>query len=538
MAGQTQPGEAPSLPGVFIRRSSGLTRQVGAWDALVYATITPGFLNPLVFAMWAPSLYPGASMPYATLAVLLFFPIAALYWFLSVSMPRSGGEYIYISRILGPLPGLMSSFTISMVALSWMAFAGTWAVRYCIGATIRGLGILYANSNLISLADVFDNREIQMVVGTVLCISIVFIFLKGAKWVVNVCWAAVAAAGLAVVALAVSVLFGGNDFAANWTSLTGVDYNSIIPAAQNAGLTTQFTVMGTVMAGATYVGLNTLSGTFSANIAGEIRGVQKSQMLALLGSLAIQLVVWFILYQLIYSAFGTEWWISVTQLQATGNAVWPFGAHEPSVFMLLSILTKTPIVPVILALMMIINIFGLSTGQVFGPTRNMFAWAFDRLIPPSLAAIDSRYRSPWKVILICSFLGWVSFVIYLYEPDWMAKAGYSTMAWFVAWIILGIAGIVFPWRRPQLFAASPPLVKSRWLGLPLVTWLGAATLVVSLAIEGFVAWPMFQGLLPWEGIVTAAMFPIAPIFLFYGSRWYWKNHGVNLARQFEEVPPD
>ncbi|HWL91190.1 MAG TPA: hypothetical protein VNP90_07470, partial [Actinomycetota bacterium] len=71
---------------VFIRQSSGLTRQISPRDALMYSAMNPGLLYALVYIVWAPAFYPGAHMGIGVLFVLLIFPVAALYWYFSVSM--------------------------------------------------------------------------------------------------------------------------------------------------------------------------------------------------------------------------------------------------------------------------------------------------------------------------------------------------------------------------------------------------------------------------------------------------------------------
>ncbi|MCL5256920.1 MAG: APC family permease [Chloroflexi bacterium] len=531
--------QAPGQPaGVFIRRSSGLTRQISAWDALMYCATTPGIAWPIVYAVWTPWLYPGAHMVWATLAVLLIYPIAALYWLFSVGMPRSGGEYVYVSRALHPVFGLMCSFTISFVSISWTAVGFFWFFHYAFAQGFRGLGLLYGGTFWPDAANFVDQQWFQFLGGTILLLFLGYIFTKGARWMMTVSWIAISAGIVCMLILGLSALFGANNFAANFTSMTGMDYNSVIPAATAAGYPTQFVVFATLAGGATYVGLNTLASTFSANIAGEVRGVQRSQLIALIGSLTIQLVLWALMYWFQYISLGGQWSNSLYYLAETGNKAYTLPA-EPMMTMLIAVLTGSPIVTFLLFIAFALTAWGSLAGEAFGPTRNIFAWAFDRMIPPKFAEMGRRTRQPWLVLILTLAAVEAYYVIQIFEGAWMANVGYSILAWFAAWLLLGVAGMVFPFRKKDLFESMPPMVKARLGGLPVMTILGVLTFIISAFIVGLMLYIYYStGGLPAAGALMAASFLIIPIFIYIASALYWRNKGVPISKQFEEVPPE
>jgi len=192
---------------VFIRKSSGLTRQISARDALMYCAMNPGLLYALVYIVWAPAFYPGAHMGIGVLFVLLIFPIAGLYWYFSVAMPRSGGEYIYVSRTLHPALGLMSSFVISITALSWTGQLQDWWIRWGLADPIRAVGISSGNDGLISLANSLDRPIVRFLIGTGALLLTLWLFLLGTKAMMRVSYWAVAFAWLAVLILGVILVF-------------------------------------------------------------------------------------------------------------------------------------------------------------------------------------------------------------------------------------------------------------------------------------------------------------------------------------------
>ena len=81
---------------VFARKTSGLVKELGAFDSFAINLISLGpgpafalFLTILVFV-------PGVNLMWATLAAALVgVPVVATYALMAIEMPRSGGDYVY-----------------------------------------------------------------------------------------------------------------------------------------------------------------------------------------------------------------------------------------------------------------------------------------------------------------------------------------------------------------------------------------------------------------------------------------------------------
>ena len=88
-------------PEVFSRRASGLVRGMSPKSAFLYNFLTMGVILPWTY-VWAPLAFPGVSVWLACIfATLLELPIALAYVWLATAMPRSGGDYVFQSRVLG-----------------------------------------------------------------------------------------------------------------------------------------------------------------------------------------------------------------------------------------------------------------------------------------------------------------------------------------------------------------------------------------------------------------------------------------------------
>ncbi len=524
---------------LFQQSAIGFTRQISPYDTLVYSTVNPGLMYALVYLMWAPFLYPGAHMGWAIVTVAQMFVIAGLYWLLSVAMPRQGGEYIYISRILHPAIGLMSSFMISFTAISWTGVCTDWALKYALVEFFVSMRWATGDTSWMQYANMLNNLYVRAALGTILIFTIWVVFYKGSRAMMKMSWMALI--GTAVGALTFVVAFLITEpgaFAQNFTSLTGLNYNDVIPLAVEAGHPQKFLLGATIMAGSTYIILNTLGATFAANLAGEVRNVQKSQLLAMFGSLAILMAAWAIFYGFSYKNFGAFWTNCLMYLSGTGNAAYPFGKFEPFLTILIGIMTKNPIFIFLIALAFFMATFGSAAGMSFGPSRNIYAWGFDRLFPAKVSEIDPKSGSPLVASTIALVVAELFLLMDIFLPSWTAYIGYTIFTWFIAWVFLGVAGIIFPWRRKLLFDAAPPVVRGRFLGFPTISWLGILSTLISLLILYYLIIPFFNGDMPYTMIVMSAILLIIPLIVYYFSKASYAKQGIDIDIQFQEIPAD
>jgi amino acid transporter len=512
----------------------------------MYCAQNPGLLYALVYIVWAPAFYPGANMALGVLLVLLIFPIAGLYWYFSVAMPRSGGEYVYISRTLHPSLGLWASFMISATAVSWTGTIQDWWIRWGLNDAIRATGIAHQNQGWINLANSLDQNWVRFLIGSVsILVFTTWLYLRGTRAMMKVSYWAVGFAWLAVIILgALVIVTGRSGFEENFNRLSGAQYAAVLHAGQAAGALFKIGIFATVYAGVTYVMLNTLGQTFSSNLAGEIRGVGRSQALALFGSLVIQMAIWFAAYQLVYAGVGVNFMHSLDSLWLSGvDKLPPVLQHahttsEPVPMLLMAFFTGSPILILLFGLSFIVATWVSLAGLGFAPIRNVFAWSFDRLIPTRFADIRTKYRAPvWSIAAII-ISAEIFFVLQIYKNSWVGAIAFTIIAWFLAWIVLGIAGLLFPFRRKELFESAPPAVQRRLGGVPVVSILGAATLGVSIFVEWAILKPFFEGSLSWSQLATVGVMAAIPVVIYVIAHVYHQRQGIPLKLQFSQVPPE
>jgi amino acid transporter len=536
---------------VFVRKASGLVRVVSPTDALMYAFLAPTIPYAYHYLIWGQALYPAADYYAASLYILFLFPVAALYIWMSVAMPRSGGEYVYTSRIIHPFIGLLASWGMVLGGgLNWSGSLASWGTMWGLGAGSVVWGLQTHNPGLVQWGIQIGNPSTPFawVHGACLIIAAFFIMWLGTKWVMRVSWA---------IACVTWIMLGTYCYLAFTTSpamvaqrmqsLGGLDYNAILDQAKTVGWAPGVLAgpfgLSTVGAGMTYVGLSVLGSTYVANIAGEIKEVRKAQILAQLGSLALFIFYWELFTFATYSGLGLNLIQAIAALWAAGKDMQAFGglSFSPMTYYLTAYMTDNPILAMIAGPLgfYIIN-FGGIMALGFGPIRNLFAYSFDGILPSFVSAVDKKGHA-WGSALLGCIIALIIHTITTFT-SWLAMIAFTIAVWMISWAIFGIAGMIFPWRRRDIFDKSPSLVKTRVAGVPVVSILGLATFIVSVVACALIIYPAFTGaavaLQSQYLLATIAFLFGVPTVIFWVSYAYHKSQGIPVDLRFKEVPPD
>ena len=127
---------------LFTRQSSGLVREVSVTNALLFNTAA--FIG--VGVGWYPTFYSlafvaigtaGAFTTYGVAAILIGLAcilLSLIFASLTSVMPRSGGDYVFTSRIvprIGPFLGWLESWTLAFASVAIIAFEVPVFIRDC-----------------------------------------------------------------------------------------------------------------------------------------------------------------------------------------------------------------------------------------------------------------------------------------------------------------------------------------------------------------------------------------------------------------------
>jgi len=110
---------------LFVRNSTGLVRTASALDATIFnAVISAPIGSTLAWSIFFTLVaFPGAD-PVGVLIITLIIniPVLIMFALLGASMPRVGGDYVWVSRVLSPPLALISNLCMIMGGLLGAAY--------------------------------------------------------------------------------------------------------------------------------------------------------------------------------------------------------------------------------------------------------------------------------------------------------------------------------------------------------------------------------------------------------------------------------
>jgi len=453
---------------VFTRKASGLVRVMSPYSAFVYNILTMGIIFPWVFLV-SPTAFPGGSIPLGILiCTLIQIPIALSAVWLSTALPRSGGDYVFQSRVLGGGWGftlVMSGFVIWI--LVWTALSG-WLVGVLgLAPLLLGLGNVLGSAGLISVGLWVTTPLGLFVVSLINGGASAALLVSGFKNYVrfqHVIWYSI----LIGFAAALLILFGTsagvfperlNAFAAA-VGDSPTFYQDTLATAQGAGVNTapSFSWLLTLLVAP--VAWQSLQwSTYSAQQNGEIKEARsfRNQAFIMVGSLVVTGLLLALLGVALQNAAGTEgqvvasygyWYIDPTA-KIAGTII-----LAPS--MLAAVITSSPLLILLIGLGFTLNAFQIVCNCYVGMTRVMVAMSLDRLLPEWVSKVHERLHTPVNAHLLYFLLSIPIFALYSFRyTDFVLFTLGVTFGCGYVFAATALSGAFLPLRAKALYDASP-----------------------------------------------------------------------------------
>jgi amino acid transporter len=525
---------------VFVRNATGLTRQIGSSEAFLGNILAMGVCYFFVFAFFASFLLPGTNLPVTVLVTLVPGSIVAfLYYLFTVAMPRTGGDYIWTSRILHPSLGFVTNFLLTFTWLTSIATAVGWGITYGVAPMFAAIGLVENNTGLTSIASTLASPDTGFVLSAILIFLFIAPIFFGTKAAFRVMWGAFLVSLVGALVM-VAAFYSANNatFMANFNTLSGMNYQAIITkAALPLGFTVSATLTGSIFTMTNFLGFFS-----SSYFSGEVKRVARSQVIAMFGSLIFLVVIAFLIYGSSYYSAGSDFMNAISLLCGTGNSACTLPV-APVLNYLVAFARPNSLVIALSGLGLLATGLGGATLFAFVCVRNLFAWSFDRITPEALTKLDSKRGAPYVSIIVIMILS-VFFSAIYYFTQFFTYYVYATLNLFIVFVMVSIAAILFPYKLKGVFDSAPPIVNKKIGGFPVISLIGIIGVIVN-AFFGYetvtpAITPAVSGGVLLQYLAYASV-PITIIvgFAIYGVSYYYrKSKGVPLNKIFSEIPPE
>jgi len=568
-----------------------LVREVSVLNALFFntAAFVGGGLG------WYPVFYSLAFVPIGTFAGFTTYGWAAIivgafcvllaliFASLTSVMPRSGGDYVFTSRIvprIGPFIGWLESWTLAFASLAIIAFEVPIFVRNLqITGRVIGIG---TDIGFFKDANGWFAEQPGYVTGLpgfiaaviVLALIAVIVFQPTRRFHRIITWLAALGLGAGLVMFVVGMLaITPENFAANLPKYAdGITVDQLV----KAGIDNGFKADGINLDPAVFsfiagiVFLNYIGFQYSAYISGEVRGnVRRGILIALLGALAIGVFMNSVYTDFISARLGIDGQV------AWGASYWgffsdpPLPLGQPNSMPLTAAIAAPGLWPIwtLVSLGVTLFPFLLCPVYIVFLSRVQLAWSLDRQVPEWFGEVSERLRAPANAIFAALVLAGVFALLQNFpvlkavglgalapsaDPLLDGKLNLVSTLWFsilaaaLTWVMPGINALLVRWTRPDLVRDAP---FSRWLPLLGLIWVVfAVTLYWFAGIKPIIdavagalapgAEETALGYLNRTGITfTLLIFGVG--IVIYVIQWAVnRSRGIDTSLMYHEIPPD
>jgi APA family basic amino acid/polyamine antiporter len=524
---------------MFVRKATGLVRGWSVRDAFIYAT----FAINLVTLGWyifgfAPSTIPNGNLMWAVIvggAYLIFQAIT--YAALIAVMPRAGGDYVWMSRVLGGGIGFV------LAACGWWFILWHWVPIYAYILQIQVLQPLSAIVGWHSGLSFWVGHTGTFVASMITALMASLFIALGIRTYARIqkfCFYG-GLLGLAIMAIMLLVTSHAS-FVAHFNTQAHKLYGApadAYAATLKAGTKTyhptaitSFNASGILLLLPLLMFFNLWS-NWGATLYGEVRGASdfRKNIYAMGGALVFTTILAAIFFLLFDKTFG---WGFYQAANAAGTAG-PMGVYPyPGTFA--SFLISSRPLQFIFILLLTLWFIGWVGSVFLSSTRVVFAAAFDRVLPEWSASVSKNGVPYWALALMLLPSIPVS-AAYAYSSAFASYTLDATLVIAITFLGTTVAAAILPWRRPDIYNASP-IAKYRILGVPLIT--AAAFMFAVILVFALVKWfsDSAYGVNHGSSLIYMGCLYALAIAIYLISKFVRRRQGMDLKMVYGEIPAE
>ncbi len=544
MAKASVMGTASAREGLFTRQSSGLVRELGipAATAISLASVALcntfiNFTNGLVAFSQVDMVVP------LLLGAAVWLVAMFAYRYLLEAIPRAGGEYVYLSRIISPAVGAMAGISICIAFTYILAANANFTATY-IPLLLTALGAAFNSSSISDAASQVSGQ------GAIAIISVAMLLVVGACSFFSLRRLAQIIMALVIFQLVAFLVLGWllvthshQDFVNALATFSNHPnaYNDILAAAAKDNIPIGLSLSASLLV-VPFMVLNYNGVLYSYYVGGELRRPSRTYIWASVLSIGVLVVVWVGIWLLMLNTVGLDFMQSQAKLGATDASAYGAITSLQSSAGGLGyglILSGDPISKIVIGLAIPSTELAVNLAFVAVVTRVLFALAFDRLLPIGLAKISERNAVPTNAIIVALAAG----IVFALLASFLNLANIiANLALFVALIIVAgsVAATALPFRRPDLLLKPGTTELPKVAGVPVpALWGGASTILALTVVALIVTHPEVFGAFSVSSVVTLVLvLGAGPVIYLIARQIRLQSSSIDLRLAMRELPPE
>jgi APA family basic amino acid/polyamine antiporter len=537
-------GETPTL---FLRKATGLVRGWSVRDSMIYACLATNVVTLGIYEFSFQSFVPRGQLLTSILISGVWVSFLVItYAGLIVTIPRAGGDYVWQSRILGSGLGFV------MAATGWWFILWLWAPIYGNILSVELFQPLWATLGDPSGATWFGTPTGIFVVSVItiaLAGLLVSIGMAGyariQKWSFLI---GLVGFGVIVVLLLANSHAGFvHSFNLEAHKIFGVNnaYAATNAAASKQALYTSprfgFGPIGASMLLVPMMMFYLLWPNWGSTLYGEIRGASdfKRVFTGMFSGLWITVALSVVFLLVVAKTFGNAFYNNANALYWAAYYA-PSKAHAvipvwPYPVMFAGWLVHSEVFQVILILVMALWFIGWVGTLFLSSTRVIFAAAFDRVLPDRAAEVSQRRKVPFYSLVLMLLPAVGLSAVYAYSLTFQHYTLDATLVIAVTYLFSAIAVVILPWRKPDLWAASPAS-RIKLFGVQVVP----VAAVVTIGLLGYNLYEWLSnsayGVNDKSSLLFMAAMYVLAVIVYVSARLVRRRQGIDLGLINKEIP--
>jgi len=485
---------------LFVRKASGLVRAWSVFDAFIYATFSINLITLGLFIFSYCYYFEGNIATAIVIGAVFTVFEVILYSSLISAMPRSGGDYVWQSRILGRGWGFILAVT------GWWFILWLWVPLYGQMLVYEFFTPILAILGAQNAALWFTSTNAGMLVGMISVNVIVFVYIAiGMKWYARVQKFCFFGGAIGLILVFILLIVGNkptfinnlNTIVPSMFGAKAMDlYKQTIEAGQAAGTVTA--PLGNLRLGASIalipmIVFFNLWPNWGSTLYGEVSGASdfKRNLRGMTSAIIVTTVLAIVFFALIAKSIGWEFYNNANG--AFWNYTWGYVEEAPPLpfwpypALFASFMSTSPVLQFIVILLMSLWWFGWSGTVFLSSTRVIFAASFDRMLPEWVSKVDPRTHTPINALLLMVIPSLIVSYLYAFNIfSFQTLALDATLVIAVTYLGTTVAGIILPWRKKDLYDGSP-IAKYN-----VTSWLSWIVTIIYIAATGYLIYISFN----------------------------------------------